>query len=162
MRPDDEELQQYFASRIKDCLKLPAARADHAIADASGCQNDILKQLSSNLSHQIESLEESNRISKLEYDRKIEKEEKQKDCLKKLPSSVLHQYLMVSSVDGEQKAADLVDSCKSFFNQDSVALSDQELVFQLKNRLRRRGLQPRYRAITVVRTFTLQRPNVSQ
>ena len=53
--------------------------------------------------------------------------------LKKLHSSVLHQYLMVSSVDGEQKAADLVDSCKSFFNQDSAALSDQELAFQLEN-----------------------------
>ena len=40
---------------------------------------------------------------------------------------------MVSSVDGEQKAADLVESCKSFFNQDSAALSDQELAFQLEN-----------------------------
>ena len=40
---------------------------------------------------------------------------------------------MASSVDGEQKAADLVDSCKSFFNQDSAALFDQELAFQLEN-----------------------------
>ena len=40
---------------------------------------------------------------------------------------------MVSSVDGEQKADDLVDSCKSFFQQDSAALSDQELAFQLEN-----------------------------
>ena len=81
VRPD-EELQQYFASRIKDCLKVPMAPVDHAPTDASNCQNDVLKQLSSNLSHQIESLQESNRLSKLEYDRKIEKEEKQKDCLK--------------------------------------------------------------------------------
>ena len=39
---------------------------------------------------------------------------------------------MVSSVDGEKKAEDLVDSCKSFFNQDSAALSDQELAFLLE------------------------------
>ena len=82
VRPDDEELQQYFASRIKECPKVPMAPTDHAPADNSNYQNDILKQLSSNLSHQIESLQESNRLSKLEYDRKIEKEEKQKDCLK--------------------------------------------------------------------------------
>ena len=46
---------------------------------------------------------------------------------------MLHQYLMASSVDDEQKAADLVDSCRSFFNQDSAALPDQELAFQLEN-----------------------------
>ena len=40
---------------------------------------------------------------------------------------------MVSSVDGEQKAVNLVDSCKSFFNQESAAPSDQELAFQLEN-----------------------------
>ena len=78
-------------------------------------------------------MQESNRFLKLEYDRKIEKEEKKKDCLKKLHSSVLHQYLMVSSVDGKQKAEDLVDSCKSLFNQDSAVLSDQDLASQLEN-----------------------------
>ena len=82
VRPDDKEMQQYFASRIKECLKVPTAPVDHAPADSSNCQNDILKQLPSNLSHQIESLQESNRLSKLKYDRKIEKEEKQKNCLK--------------------------------------------------------------------------------
>ena len=73
VRPDDEELQQYFSNRIKECLKVPMVPADHAPVDISSCQNNILKQLSSNLSHQIESMQESNRLSKLEYDRKIEK-----------------------------------------------------------------------------------------
>ena len=52
---------------------------DHAPVDTSSCQNNVLKQLSSNLSHQIESMQESNRLSKLEYDRKVEKVEKKKD-----------------------------------------------------------------------------------
>ena len=85
VRPDDEELQKYFSSRIKECLKVPMVHADHAPVDTSSCQNDILKQLSSNLSHQIESMQESNRLSKLEYDKKIEKEEKKKECLKNCP-----------------------------------------------------------------------------
>ena len=50
VRPDDEELQQYFASRIKECLKVPMVPADNAPADISNCQNDILKRLPSNLS----------------------------------------------------------------------------------------------------------------
>ena len=77
-QPDDGELQQYFSSRIKECLKVPMVPADQAPIDTSSCQNDVLKQLSSNLSHQIESMQESNRLSKLEYDRKIEKEEKKR------------------------------------------------------------------------------------
>ena len=39
---------------------------------------------------------------------------------------------MASSTDGESMADDLVDSCKEFFNQDSAALSDQELSLQLE------------------------------
>ena len=40
---------------------------------------------------------------------------------------------MAASVDGEEKASDLPKSCKDFFDQDSAALSDQELSFQLEN-----------------------------
>ena len=33
VRPDDEELQQYFSSRIKECLKVPMVPAGHAPVD---------------------------------------------------------------------------------------------------------------------------------
>ena len=43
VQPDDEELQKYFSSRIKECLKVPMVPADHAPVDTSSCQNGILK-----------------------------------------------------------------------------------------------------------------------
>ena len=69
----------------------------------------------------------------MEYDRKVEKDAEKKDSIGKLHSSVKHQFLMAASEDGEMIAQDLPESCKSFFNQDSAALLDQELSFQLEN-----------------------------
>ena len=74
--PDDEELQKYCSNRIKKCLKVPMVSVDVASTSndsvLSSDQKDVLKQLNSNLASQIESIQESNRLSKLEYDRKVE------------------------------------------------------------------------------------------
>ena len=137
VRPD-KELQKYAADRIKDCLGSGAEEADRidvhpAPPIPSSGQDEILKQLAASIAIQNESTKETNVLSKMEYDRKISKEKDSKDKIGKLHSSVRHQFLMAASVDGEEKASELPKSCKDFFDQDSAALSDQELSFQLEN-----------------------------
>ena len=80
---------------------------------------------------QVESTKESNSISKLEHDRKLEKDKEKKDNMGKLHPTVKRQFLMAASTDSEEIAQDIPDSCKVFFDQDAAPLSDQELTEQL-------------------------------
>ena len=63
----------------------------------------------------------------------MEQDSEKKDSMKKLHSSVLHTFLMAASENGEEKATEIPESCKSFYNQDSVALSEQQLSFLLRD-----------------------------
>ena len=134
----DKELQKYTADRIKVCLGSGAGEAEQIERqppppNLPSSQDEILKQLAASIAIQNESTKETNVLSKMEYDRKISKEKDSKDKIGKLHSSVRHQFLMAASTDGEDKASELPKSCKNFFDQDSAALSDQELSFQLEN-----------------------------
>ena len=94
-------------------------------------QKDVLKQLMVSIVGQVESTKESNSISKLEHDRKLEKDKEKKDNMGKLHPTVKRQFLMAASTDSEEIAQDIPDSCKVFFDQDAAPLSDQELTEQL-------------------------------
>ena len=43
-----------------------------------------------------------------------------------------HTFLMAASIDGEEMADKIPASCQSFFNQDTAAMSSQELTFLLE------------------------------
>ena len=71
-------------------------------------------------------------MCKLEYERKLEKDSDKKDSMMKLHSSALHTFPIAASETGEEKAEEIPDSCRSFYNQDSVALSEQQFPFLLR------------------------------
>ena len=89
-------------------------------------QSDILKQLSVSIANQIESTKETDRLSRLEYDRKVEKDVEKKDSVGKLHSSVKQLFLMAASVNGKVRAADLPDSA-------SLSLTKTLQPFLIKN-----------------------------
>ena len=94
-------------------------------------QKDVLKQLAASIAIQVESTKESNKISRLEFKRKVENDKANKDSMGKLHSAVRHQFLMAASTDGEEPAEELPKSCKDFYNRESAPLSSQELTEQL-------------------------------
>ena len=90
-------------------------------------QKDLLKQLAASIAIQVERTKESNKNSRLEFKRKVEKDKAIKDNMGKLYSAVRHQFLMAASKDGEEPAEELPKSYKDFYNQESAPLSSQEL-----------------------------------
>jgi len=139
--PDNDDLINYLSERKRKCIALPAVTAnlnDSVDLDSNlSNQNDVLKQLAASISNQVESSKETNKISKLEYERKLDKDSKKSDGLGKLHFSVRHMLMNAASEDGDEMAMELPDSCKYFFEQDTAALSEQQLSFLL----REEGLQ---------------------
>ena len=127
--PEDDDLQVYLTNRNKNCLKLPASVS---FTEDRRDQSDIFKQLTESISIQNESSIETNKLCRLDYERKLEKDSEKKDSMMKLHSSVQHTFLMAASENGEEKAEEIPESCKSFYNQDSVALSEQQFSFLLR------------------------------
>ena len=136
LRPDNESLQKYTEDRKRQCLKVKKVSFNKdpvSLDDSmnSEDQKDGLKQLAASIAIQVENTKESNKISRLEFKRKVEKDKATKDNMGKLHSAVRHQFLMAASTDGEEPAKELPKSCKDFYNQESAPLSSQELVEQL-------------------------------
>ena len=127
--PEDDDLQVFLKNRNKDCLNLPVSIG---FTEDLKDQDDVFKQLAESISIQNESSKESNKLCRLEYERKLDKDSDKKDSMTKLHSSVLHTFLMAASENGEEKAEMISDSCKSFYNQDSAALSEQHFSFLLR------------------------------
>ena len=136
LRPDDEALQKYTEDREKQCLKVQKVSFNEdsvSLDDSTNSedQKDMLKQLAASIAIQVESTKDSNKISRLEFKRKVENGKEIKDKMGKLHSAVRYQCLMVASTDGEEPAQELPKSCRDFYNQESAPLSSHELVEQL-------------------------------
>ena len=125
IRPDDKEVQNHISERTKECLEPigTAGEEDVLVIDLSKqndvkeLQNDVLKQITAIIAIQVESTKETNKISKLKYDRKVEKDNNKKDGIRKLHLSVKRTFLVAASVDGKEMADDLPESCKSFLTR---------------------------------------------
>ena len=133
LRPDDETLQKYTEDRKRQCLKVQKVSfKEHSVSldDSmnSEDQKDVLKQFAVSIAIQVESTKESNKISRLEFKSKVEKDKAIKNNMGKLHSAVRHQFLMAAPTDGEEPAKELPKSCKDFYNQESAPLPSQELV----------------------------------
>ena len=133
LRPDDKTLQKYTEDRKRQCLKVQKVSfEEHSVSldDSmnSEDQKDVLKQFAVSIAIQVESTKESNKISRLEFKSKVEKDKAIKNNMGKLHSAVRHQFLMAAPTDGEEPAKELPKSCKDFYNQESAPLPSQELV----------------------------------
>ena len=133
--PDNDDLANCISERERKCIALPSltANLNDSMDSNLSIQNDVLKQLSASISNQVESSKETNKISRLEYERKVDKDSKKSDGLGKLHISVKQMLMNAASEDGDEMAEELPDSCKSFFDQDTAALSEQHLSFLLKS-----------------------------
>ena len=122
---ENDDLLNYLSERKRKCLALLSSTENTIDSNDSNFRNqgDVLKQLTATIANQLESSKETNRISRLEYERKIDKDNNKTDTMGELHGSVRHMFLNAASENGEDAAEDLPDSCKSFFNQDSAALS---------------------------------------
>jgi hypothetical protein len=69
----------------------------------------------------------ANILSKAEFYRKKDNDNKRKHKMSKLYSSVTNFILNASSKDGEFAATSVSKSCASFFGQESAGLTDREL-----------------------------------
>ena len=67
-----------------------------------------------------------NKLERQEFDRKKEKDDEKKDIMSKLHSSFLNMLLNASSTDGDRPAKEITATCRSFFNQETADLSDQQ------------------------------------
>ena len=74
-----------------------------------------------------------NKLITRQLDHNIEKDEKNKNRLKKLHSSVLKLILFASAEDPSTVPTNVTDSCERFINSDSEGLEDLELITQFKN-----------------------------
>ena len=81
MVPEDDDLQVYLTNRNKECLDLPVSIG---FTENLGDQGDVLKQLSASISNQVESSKESNKLCRLEFERKLEQDSDKNDSMIKL------------------------------------------------------------------------------
>ena len=70
LRPDDEALRKYTEDRKRQCLKVKKVSFNEdsiSLDDSmnSEVQKDVLKQLAASIAIQVESTQESNKISRL-------------------------------------------------------------------------------------------------
>ena len=131
---ENDDLLNYLSERKRKCLALLSSTENMIDSNDSNFRNqgDVLKQLTASIANQLESSKETNKISRLEYERKIDKDNNKTDTMGKLHGSVRHMFLNAASENREEAAEDLPDSCKSFFNQDSSALFEQQLCFLMQ------------------------------
>ena len=87
---------------------------------------DVLRQITEGISLQNEKIEETNKLARQEFYRKKEKDDEKKDRMSKLHSSFLNMLLNPSSTDGDRAAKEITFACRSFFNQETVGLADQQ------------------------------------
>ena len=104
--PEDDDLQVHLTNRNKECLNLPVSIG---FTEDLGDKGDVFRQLTESISVQNESSKESNKLCRLEYERKLEQDSEKKDSMKKLHSSVLHTFLMAASENDEKKATEIPD-----------------------------------------------------
>ena len=79
------------------------------------------------ISPQNESIEETNNLARQEFDRKKEKDDENKDRMSKLHSSFLNMLLNASSIDGYRVTKKISSACRSFFDQETAGLANQQL-----------------------------------
>ena len=86
----------------------------------------VLHQLTEVISCQNERIEETNKLARQEFDIKKKKYDGKKDRLSKLHSSFLNIFLNSSSTDGDRAAKDITAVCRSFLNQETEGLANQQ------------------------------------
>ena len=84
------------------------------------------------MSKNNEMIEQTNRLSKMEYDRKADKDNDKKYKMGKLHASVKEFILNAASTDGEFAAKEVPESCSAVFNQDSASMSEREILVRLR------------------------------
>jgi len=131
LRPGDGELKAHLADRRRKCLNRTAEET-YAEQPSAGETNNVLRMVMDTMSKNNEMIEQTNKLSKLEYDRKAEKDNDKKDKLGKLHISVKDFILNAASEDGEFAAKDIPESCAAVFNQDSASMSEREILVRLR------------------------------
>ena len=86
----------------------------------------VLHQLTEGISCQNERIEETNKLARQEFDIKKEKYDGKKDRISKLHSSFLNIFLNSSSTDGDRAAKDITAVYRSFLNQETEGLANQQ------------------------------------
>ena len=115
IRSGDAKTTKYSDQRHKDCIMGSTNTVEKAQPSTSD-STDVLRQLTDGLSHQNESIEETNNLARQEFDRKKEKDDENKYRMSKLHSSFLNMLLNASSIDGDRAANEITSACRSFFN----------------------------------------------
>ena len=131
LRPGDAELKAHLADRRKKCLH-KTAEETYAEQPSATDATDVLRMVMTTMSRNNEMIEETNKLSKLEFQRKSEKESESKNKLSKLHPSVKTFILNAASEDGEFAANEVPESCAAVFNQDSAGMSEREVLVRLR------------------------------
>ena len=125
IRAGDSETSKYSDQRHKDCIMGSTNTLENAQPSTSDITY-VLHQLTEGISCQNERIEETNKLSRKEFDRKKEKDDEKKDRTLKLHSSFLNILLNSSSTDGDRAAKEITAACH-FFNQETLGLTNQQL-----------------------------------
>jgi hypothetical protein len=93
----------------------------------------ILQQLAASITRQSEHQDTHNQLVAKQLEHNLEKEDKKKDRLKKFHSSIKQMILFASAEDADNLPDDVQESCRHFFNAETIMNSEQELTLQFGN-----------------------------
>ena len=99
-----------------------------AVSSAPGENTAVLRQFAESISQQTEETKRTNRLTREVIETEREREDNKKNKLKKLHLSILNMLQMAASIDGDRAASKLPSTCISFFNKETAALADQQLM----------------------------------
>jgi hypothetical protein len=101
-----------------------------AVADLNG----FFAPLLATVTRQVDAQEVQNNILHTHVEHMVEMSGKKKNRVKNLHKSTIKKLLFASAMDNETVPLNLMDSCKRVINSKTVALTEQELNLQFKNR----------------------------
>lgn len=97
-------------------------------------QNDaILLQLANSITRQTEEAATHNELIIRQLDYTVKRDDKKKDCFKKLHPSVKQLLLFALAEDNKIIPDDVLSTCKHFINAETKGITDQESNMQFKN-----------------------------
>ena len=116
-------------------INLPPPVTTGAAGGQTTDKNDaILQQLAVGITRQSENQETHNQLLAKQLEHSLEKEDKKKDRLKKFHSSIKQMILFASAEDADDLPDDVHESCRRFFNAETVINAEQELTLQFSNK----------------------------
>ena len=145
--PNDEEADAHHNTRHQQCIQthaqvqplpppagLPPIFHPNPIPPMDMAPNDaILQQLAHSISRQSDEAAAANELMTRQLEFNMEKDDKKKDRIKKLHTSIKQLILFASADDMDSVPDEPFDSCKRFMNAETDGTADQELNIQFKN-----------------------------